>query len=64
MPMVMGIQIQQLHMSKISKSGKSVGFFGTKDQVEEGSIWLHIQDIMNLKLFGYPKVNLAMFQRS
>ena len=47
-------------MSKMSKNGKSVEYFGTKDQVEEGKIWLPIQDMMNLKLFGYQRVNLAM----
>ena len=56
----MGIHIQQLCMLKMSKNGKSVEYFGTKDQVEEGSIWLHIQDIMNLKLVGYQKVNFTM----
>ena len=56
----MGIHIQQLCMSKISKNGKSVEHFATKDQVEVGSIWLNIQNMMNLKLIGYDKVNLAI----
>ena len=49
----MGIHIQQLYVLKMSKNGKSVEYFGTKDQMEEGSICLHIQDIMNMKLLGY-----------
>ena len=53
----MGIRIQQLCMSKMSKNGKSLEYFYTKDQVEEGSIWLYIQDMMNLKLFVYQKKN-------
>ena len=47
-------------MSKMSKNGKSLEYFDTKDQVEEGSIWLRIQDMMNNKLFGYQKVNNAL----
>ena len=50
---VMFIRIQQLCMYKMSKNGKSVEYFDTKDQVEEGSIWLRIQDVKNLKLVGY-----------
>ena len=53
----MGIYIQQLCILKMSKNRKSVEYFDTKDQAEEGSIWLHIQDIMNPKLVGYQKVN-------
>ena len=49
----MGISIQQLCISKISKNGKSVGLLDTKDQPEEGSIWLNFQDTANVKLFGY-----------
>ena len=56
---MMGICIQQLYISKMSKNGKSVGYFQIKDQVQKGSIWLHIQDMMNLKLVGYQKVNFA-----
>ena len=56
----MGIPIQQLYMLKMSKSGKSVRYFGNKDQVEEGSIGLHIQDMMNINLFAYQKANLAV----
>ena len=57
--MVMSIHIQQLCMLKMSKNGNSVEYFSTKDQVQEGSIWLPIQDTMNLKLVGYQRVNLA-----
>ena len=57
---VMGIHIQQLCMSKMSKNGKSVEYFNTKDQVERGSIWLYTQDIMYQKLVGYQKVNFAI----
>ena len=53
MKVVMGIHIQQLCILKIGNNGKVVGYFGTKDQVEEGNIWLYIQDMINLKLFGY-----------
>ena len=60
MQVVMGIHIQQLSMSKISMSGKLVEYFDTKYQVEEGSIWLHIQDIKNLKIVGYQRVNFTM----
>ena len=56
----MGICIQQLCISKMSKNGKSVEYLGTKDQVEKGSIWLHIQYTMNPKLFVSHKVNFAM----
>ena len=38
-------------MSKMSKSGISVGYLDTKDQVEKGIIWLHIQHMINLKIF-------------
>ena len=56
----MGIHIQQLCISKISKNGKSMEHFAINDQVEVGSIWLNIQNMMNLKLIGYDKVNLAI----
>ena len=42
-------------MSKMSNNWKSVEYFDAKDQVKEGSIWLPIQDIMNLELFGNLK---------
>ena len=61
---VMDIRIQHLCRSKMSKSWKSVGYFGTKVQVEKGSIWLHFKDIMNINLVGYLTVNLAMLWRS
>ena len=51
MQVEMGIRIQQLCISKISKNGKSVGFLDTKDKVEEGSIQLNIKDLTNFKLF-------------
>ena len=52
--LVIGIHIQQLCRSKISKNGKSVGLLDTKDQKkEEGSIWLNFQDTTNVKLFSY-----------
>ena len=54
----MGICIQQLCILKMSKNGKSVGYFDTKDQVEKESIWLYIQDTMNLKLFVYLESKL------
>ena len=60
MQVVMGIHIQQLYISNMSKNGKLVGYFSTRDQVEKGSICLPIRDTMNLKLVGYQKVNLAM----
>ena len=63
MQVVMSICIQQLCISKISKSEKLVGYFDTKDQAEEKSIWLHIQDKMNLKLVAYLKANFAIFWR-
>ena len=47
-------------MSKMRKNGKSVEYFNTKDHAEEGNIWLHIQDIMNLKLLSYCKVSFTM----
>ena len=61
--MVMGIHVQQLCMLKVSKNGKSVEYFGTKNQVQEGSIWLLIQDPMNLKPVGYQRFNLLMLWR-
>ena len=60
----MAIRIQELCIFKISKNRKSLEYFGTKDQVQEGSIWLYIQDIVNLKLVGYQKVNFIMLWRS
>ena len=56
----MGICIQQLCMLKMSKNRKSVEYFGTEDQVQEGSIWLCTQNMMNLKLSDYQRLNLAM----
>ena len=56
----MGIHIQQLCMLKMSKSEKPVGYLDTKDQAEEGSIWLHIQNTINLKLVHNLKVNFAL----
>ena len=50
-------------MSKMSKSGKPVGYFDTKDQEEDSNIWLYIQDMTNQKLIGYFKVNLTMLWR-
>ena len=64
MQVVMGICIEQLCISQMSRSEKSVRYLDTKDQAEKGCIWLHIQDTMNLKLFGYLKVNLKMIWRS
>ena len=60
MQVVMGIHIQQLDMSKISKNGKSVEYYCTKDPAEKGGIWLNIQDIMNLKLFVNQKVSFTI----
>ena len=63
MRLVMGIRIQQLCILKMSKNGKSLEYLDTEDQAE-GRIWLHIQDVTNLKLVGYLKVNFAMLWRS
>ena len=60
----MGICIQQLCKLKMSKNGKSVEYFDTKDQAKEGSIWLHIQDTINLNHVGYLKVNFTILWRS
>ena len=60
---VMGIRIEQLCILKMSKNGKSVGYSGTKDQVQEGSIWYHMQNMTNLKIFGYQKVNCTILWR-
>ena len=51
-------------MSKMSKSGKLVGFLDTKDQAKKASIWLLTQDKINLKLIDYLKVNFVMLWRS
>ena len=60
MQVVMGVFIQQLCIPGMSKNGKSKYYIYTKDQVEEGNIWLHIQNMMKLKLVGYQKANFAM----
>ena len=48
---VMGICIQQLCIAQMSKSGKSMGYLDIKNQAEEGSLWLNIQNTINLNLF-------------
>ena len=58
--LVMGIRIQQLYMVEMSKNGKLVEYFNIKDQVEEGSICLHIHNMTNLKLICYHKVIFAV----
>ena len=50
---VIGINIQQLCISKINKNVKLVEYYSIKDQLEKRIIQLHIQDMMNLKLVFY-----------
>ena len=57
---VIGIRIQKLYLSKMSKNGKLVEYLDMKDQVEKGGNCFHIQDITNLNLFGYLRVNLEI----
>ena len=57
---VMGILIQQLCMLQMSKNGKLVDYFSTKDQAAEGNIWLPMQDTTNLKLVDFQTVNSTM----
>ena len=56
---VMNIYTQQLCMLMISKIGKSVGYLDIKDRVEKGSVYLNIQNTMNLKLIAYLKKKLC-----